>query len=110
MAEFIEFDILRDVDGVVIAALTYKVRNNGDKLFSYCFFREFDVDGKRQRTTWLSSWHLSAVDRLIPRVKERLSQEEEKSRLENRRYNDAWTDQTGGLKSKTISGEIDSDE
>jgi hypothetical protein len=78
---FIEFDVIRDVpDGVVIAVLTYRARPNGERMLSYSFMREFDDGGAMRRTCWLNNRHSKAVSRLLPRVEERLRQEEERQK------------------------------
>lgn len=77
-SDFIEFASIRDIEGVVIAVLTFKLKPNGDKMLSYSFLREFDDGGTLRRTPWLNGRHLSAVERLLPKVKERLREEERK--------------------------------
>jgi hypothetical protein len=78
---FIEFDVIRDVDGVLIAVLTYRTRQNGERMLSYSFMREFDQDGAMRRTCWLNGRHIDAVSRLLPRIKARLAEEEAKASL-----------------------------
>lgn len=76
--DFIEFETIRDDDGVVIAVLTYKLKPNGDRMLSYSFLREFDDGGQLRRTPWMNSRHADAIARLLPRVLTRLRQEEAK--------------------------------
>ena len=73
---FTEFDVIRDVDGVVLAVLTYRIRPNGGRVISFSFMREFDDGGAMRRTCWLSGRHAKAVQRLLPRIEARLAEEE----------------------------------
>lgn len=82
---FIEFDVIRDIDGVVIAVLTYRTRQNGERMLSYSFMREFDDGGTMRRTCWLNGRHSKAVQRLLPRIEERLAMEESQMRMQHAR-------------------------
>lgn len=79
-AEFIEFDTIEDVDGVLIAVLTYRLKPTGQKMFSLMIVREFDDNGIKRRTPWINSRHIEAMLRLLPIAKARLAQEEAKER------------------------------
>lgn len=79
--DFKELDVITDEAGTVKAVLTYKHKDNGDKMLSVAFMREFDDNGVIRRTPWLSKRHLEAILRLLPLVKKRLSSEEEKMKI-----------------------------
>lgn len=85
MSNFTELDVITDEESAVIAVITYKMKPNGEKIFSFSFMREFDDAGTFRRTCWLNHWHIPAIDRLMPKVQERLRIEEEKARVERRR-------------------------
>jgi hypothetical protein len=65
---YVEDHVIEDVDGVVIAVITYRTRANGSKTWSYSFMRSFDDGGRSKRTCWLNERHLDAVARLVPKI------------------------------------------
>ena len=81
--DFKELETITDVDGVVQAVITYKLKADGSKMLSFSFMRSFDDNGVKRRTCWISKRHVEAVLRLIPRAKERIEEEELKCKLEN---------------------------
>lgn len=74
--DFIELTTITDVDGVVQAVITYKLKQDGSKMISFSFMRSFDDNGVNRRTCWTNLRHIDAILRLIPRVKERIREEE----------------------------------
>lgn len=74
--DFVEFKVLRDDAGVVIAVITFRTRANGERLFSFSLMREFDSEGISKRTCWLNDRHADAALRLIPRAKAEIQKEE----------------------------------
>lgn len=73
---FVEDTVIRDQDGTVCAVVTYKLRPNGKRLYSFSLMREFDDGGVLRRGPWLNSRHAAAAARLIPRVLEYLQKME----------------------------------
>ena len=74
--DFVELRTIRDIDGVVIAVITFRNRPSGERLFSYAFLREFDNHGVSKRTPWLNARHAAAVLRLTPIVVAEIAKEE----------------------------------
>ena len=83
--DFSELCTIVDEDGIVEAVITHKIKIDGTKMFSYSFMREFDDKGVSRRTCGISGRHAPAVLRLIPRVLEKLHEEELKQKLEIKR-------------------------
>jgi hypothetical protein len=85
-----EVDVLRDPDGVV-AVITR--RTIGEETYhSFAIKKEFERDGKIERTSYLNRRHSAAVRRLLQRVDEYLDREVERStarRATQRRGNTA---------------------
>jgi len=67
-----DIDTLKDVDGVV-AVFT---RNKNTNRLAVAFFKEFDRDGEGdiERTAFMNTRHLDAVQRLIPLVRRRFEE------------------------------------
>lgn len=77
---FKEIEIVRDPDGV-IAVITERVR---DGRISFMIAREFERDGKTERSAFLARRHLPAVRRLLADLEERLELSEDRSRAKRR--------------------------
>ena len=67
-AEFVEFQTINDIDGVLQAVITFRTRESGERLFSFSFMRNFDQAGVNRRTCWVNARHAPAIARLLPRV------------------------------------------
>jgi hypothetical protein len=80
---FTPLDILRDPDGVVVP-VTYRLREGFVEL-SYCVQKEFDRDGRADRTAWLKKAHLPAMARLLEKLPPFLDVLEDRVRAELRR-------------------------
>ena len=78
--DFQELASITDVDGVVQAVITYRNKSDGSRMLSVAFLRTFDDNGQSRRTPWCSRRHLDAIVRLVPRVKEYLQVEENKTK------------------------------
>ena len=76
--DFIELDTIKDIDGVVEAVITYRLKPDGTKMLSFSFMRRFDDKGVERRTCWANARHVEAMQRLLPVVRERLREEERK--------------------------------
>lgn len=63
---FVELKSIKDIDGCVECVITFRTRDNGERLFSFSFMRSFDQNGISRRTCWLNSRHAPAVLRLTP--------------------------------------------
>lgn len=78
--EYREVEIIRDPDGV-IAVITERLR---DGAVTFSFAREFEVDGKTRRSSFMSRRHLPAVQRLLADLGERLELAEDRARAKKR--------------------------
>jgi hypothetical protein len=81
--EFTEFLVLPDRDTGVVAVITTRDRHDKTE-FSFSIQKEFERDGRTERSTWLLKRHCDAVRRLIDQVEERLEIEEDKDRAGRR--------------------------
>lgn len=73
-------EIIRDPDGV-IAVITEREK---DGRVSFSLSREFDVDGKPKRSSYLARRHIAAVRRLLNDLEERLELAEDRTRAKRR--------------------------
>ena len=69
-----------DPDGVV-AVITERVK---DGRISFMISREFEIDGKTQRSAYLNTRHIPAVRRLLNDLTERLELAEDQARARHR--------------------------
>ena len=69
-----------DPDGVV-AVITERVK---DGRISFMISREFEVDGKTQRSAYLNTRHIPAVQQLLADLAERLELAEDRAREKKR--------------------------
>lgn len=77
-SDFKELTTIVDEDGVVCAVITYKEKPDGGRMLSYSFMRTFEDNGVQKRTVWYNLRHMDAIVRLMPKVKERIREEEAK--------------------------------
>lgn len=73
-------EVVADPDGV-IAVVTERVK---DGRVSFAIFREYDVKGKTQRTSFLARRHIAAIRRLCNDLEERLEAHEDRARAKHR--------------------------
>jgi hypothetical protein len=78
---FRTIDCLRDPDGVV-ALVTERI---ADGRVSFSISKEYDRNGKQERTAYLSRRHIDACRRLLDQLADRLELLEDQSRAKRRR-------------------------
>lgn len=79
-AEYVVREILRDPDGVV-AVISERLR---DGRISFMIGREFERNGKTQRSAYLAFRHLPAVTRLLSEIPHRVELLEDQARARHR--------------------------
>lgn len=80
--DFQALDVLRDPDSLVIP-VTYRMREGRPEL-SFSVQKEFDRDGRVERTVWLKRQHVEGVARLIEKLPSYLDLLEDRIRAERR--------------------------
>lgn len=80
--DFQDLDVLRDPDGVV-ALITHRTRDGRVEL-SFSIGKEFDRDGKVERTVFLKPQHLPALARLVEALPAHLELLEDRLRAARR--------------------------
>lgn len=81
-AQFVELEPLRHPDSVIIP-VTYRLRDGKVEL-SFTIAKEFDRDGRPERSAYLGRRHLAAVNDLLARLPTHLDLLEDRIRTERR--------------------------
>ena len=76
---FREIALISDPETGVIATIQVRDRNGQPRL-SFAFMKEFDRDGRVERSAFLEKRHVAAVRRLMDQLDERLEVEEDRLR------------------------------
>ncbi len=81
-ANFSELDVIADPEGVV-APIAIRERHDRRE-FSFALMKEFEREGRTERTAWLQKRHIPAARRLLDIVEERIEKEEDLARAAHR--------------------------
>lgn len=79
-SDFKEVEVLRDADGVV-AVVSERVTTGR---ISFMLGREFERDGKTERSPFISSRHIAGVRRLLDQLERHAEVLEDRARAERR--------------------------
>lgn len=80
--KFTEVAVLTDREGLVAPITVREV--DGNVRFSFAIMREFDRNGRTERTAYLHRRHVEAARRLLDQVEEHLDKQEDQLRAELR--------------------------